>query len=94
MAMENCFSKRHEDLKIRIVDGSTLAAACVSNSIPEKESEVLMTYGGVSKLGCGMAKVLCERGVKVQLLVDSEQFGGSEQLGIKSKGKPLDKGEI
>lgn len=75
------FLKRHEDLKIRIVDGSTLAAACVLNSIPEKESEVLVTYGGVSKLGCGIAKVLCERGVKVQLLVDSEQFE-KIQLGV------------
>lgn len=68
------FVKRHENLRIRIVDGSTLAAAFILNSIPEKETtEVLLISGGASKLESGIARVLCERGVRVQLLADSEE---------------------
>eukprot|EP00253_Pinus_taeda_P019193 PITA_19193 len=68
------FVKQHENLRIRIVDGSTLAAAFILNSIPEKEtSEVLIISGGACKLESGIARVLCERGVSVQLLVDSEE---------------------
>lgn len=68
------FVNQHENLRIRIVDGSTLAAAFILNSIPEKEtSEVLLISGGACKLESGIARVLCERGVRVQLLVDSEE---------------------
>eukprot|EP01018_Ginkgo_biloba_P033045 Gb_01064 [translate_table: standard] len=37
------FLKRHEDLQIRVVDGSTLAAAVVLHSIPDSETEVLLS---------------------------------------------------
>jgi len=64
------FLKRHENLRIRIVDGTTLAAAFILNSIPEKEtSEVLLISPGASKLGASIARVLCERGVRVQVCI-------------------------
>eukprot|EP01018_Ginkgo_biloba_P026532 Gb_11787 [translate_table: standard] len=66
------FLKRHEDLKIRVVDGSTLAAAVVLNTLPEGEKEVLLS-GGESKVGYGIARTLCERGIKVQALMDSKK---------------------
>jgi len=64
------FLQRHENLRIRIVDGATLAAAFILNSIPEKEtSEVLLISPGASKVGSGIARVLCERGVRVQVCI-------------------------
>ena len=60
--------RESQNLKIRIVDGSTLAAAFVSNFIQEKEIlEVLLVSGGASKVGTGIARVLGERGVRVQV---------------------------
>jgi aldehyde decarbonylase len=52
----------------------TLAAAFILKSIMEKEMfEVLLISPGASKVGSGIERVLCECGVRVQLLVDSEE---------------------
>ena len=64
------FLKRNENLRIRIVDGSTLVAAFILKSIPVKEtSEVLLISGEESKVGSGIARLLCERGVRVQVCI-------------------------
>ncbi|GLJ55635.1 hypothetical protein SUGI_1194840 [Cryptomeria japonica] len=64
------FLKRHKNLKIRMVDGSTLAAAVVLNSIPSETREVFMC-GVTSKIGSAILSLLSERGVSIQLLTES-----------------------
>jgi hypothetical protein len=71
-----------------IVDGSTLAAAFILNSIPEKEtSEVLIISGGACNLESGIARVLCERGVRVQVCI-SVPHKSAIYLGLHSSTLP------
>lgn len=53
-------------LKIRIVDGSSLAAAVVIKSIPEGTKEVLV-QGKPSKTGYLIAQALCKKGLQVNI---------------------------
>ncbi|XP_057841275.1 very-long-chain aldehyde decarbonylase GL1-4 isoform X2 [Cryptomeria japonica] len=66
------FLKRHKNLKARMVDGSTLVAAVVLNSIPSKTGEVFMC-GGTSKVGSAILCLLSQRGVSIQLLTESRE---------------------
>ncbi|KAH9315167.1 hypothetical protein KI387_023794, partial [Taxus chinensis] len=66
------FLKRHRDLKIRIVDGSTLAAAVVLNSVPLWAREAFIC-GGESKLGCAIICLLSQRGLTIQLHTESRE---------------------
>ncbi|ERN18942.1 hypothetical protein AMTR_s00067p00190600 [Amborella trichopoda] len=58
------YFEKLKGLKIKLVDGCTLAAACVLNSIPPNTSEVLI-QGPLSKTGYAVAMALCRRGTKV-----------------------------
>lgn len=58
------YIKSYPQLKIRIVDGSSLAVATVLNSIPKETSQVLLC-GRLNKVSYAIAKALCERGTKV-----------------------------
>lgn len=55
---------KHPKLKVRIVDGSSLAAAVVLKSIPQGTKQVLL-QGSVSKVGYAITLALCQRGVQV-----------------------------
>ena len=72
------YLRRHPKLNLKIVDGSSLAAAVVLKSIPSGTKQVLIA-GNLSKIGCAIATDLCEKGTKVlesslQLLYQSFQF--------------------
>ncbi|OMO92290.1 hypothetical protein COLO4_17704 [Corchorus olitorius] len=58
------YIQRHPKLKTKIVDGSSLAAAIVVNSIPKETTQVLLT-GKLSKVGHAIALALCQKGVQV-----------------------------
>ncbi|XVF68280.1 hypothetical protein PTKIN_Ptkin10aG0192300 [Pterospermum kingtungense] len=58
------YIERHPKLKIRLVDGSSLAAAVVINGIPKETSQVLLK-GKVSKVSYAIALALCQRGIQV-----------------------------
>ena len=65
-------------MNLKIVDGSSLAAAVVLKSIPSGTKQVLIA-GNLSKIGCAIATDLCEKGTKVLessllLLYQSFQF--------------------
>ncbi|KAL5996952.1 hypothetical protein ACLOJK_007878 [Asimina triloba] len=55
---------KYPKLKVRIVDGSSLAAAIVLNSIPNGTERVLMR-GNLTKTGYAIALALCQRGVQI-----------------------------
>ncbi|RWR86246.1 protein ECERIFERUM 1-like protein [Cinnamomum micranthum f. kanehirae] len=63
---------KHPKLKVRIVDGSSLAAAVVLKSIPQGTKQVLL-QGSLSKVGYAITLALCQRGVQV-ILVRENQF--------------------
>ncbi|KAF6168832.1 hypothetical protein GIB67_042139 [Kingdonia uniflora] len=58
------YIQKHPNLKIRIVDGSTLAVAVVLNSIPQGTQEVLLR-GKPSKVVCAIIEALCHKGIQV-----------------------------
>ncbi|KAL9671868.1 hypothetical protein QQ045_009441 [Rhodiola kirilowii] len=55
---------KYPKLKIRIVDGSSLAVAVVLNNIPKGTTSVLLT-GKVSKIAHFLIRKLCSRGILV-----------------------------
>ncbi|MED6106726.1 hypothetical protein PIB30_007049 [Stylosanthes scabra] len=58
------YIKNHPNLKIKIVDGSSLVVAIVVNSIPKEATQVLLC-GKLNKVSYAIANALCERGVKI-----------------------------
>ncbi|KAK9143705.1 hypothetical protein Syun_013105 [Stephania yunnanensis] len=58
------YVRKHPKLKVRIVDGSTLAVAFVINSISKGTEQVLLK-GKVSKVGFAIAESLCRKGIQV-----------------------------
>uniref|UniRef100_A0A7N0TDU3 Uncharacterized protein n=1 Tax=Kalanchoe fedtschenkoi TaxID=63787 RepID=A0A7N0TDU3_KALFE len=58
------YIRKYPKLKIRLVDGSSLASAIVLNKIPKGTSQVLLT-GQVSKIAHHVAVSLCGKGTKV-----------------------------
>ncbi|XP_043704278.1 very-long-chain aldehyde decarbonylase GL1-5-like [Telopea speciosissima] len=58
------YLQKHPNLKIRIVDGSSLAVAVVLHCIPKGTKQVLLR-GNISKVVCAIAKNLCQRGIQI-----------------------------
>ena len=58
------YVKSYPQLKIKIVDGSSLVVAIVLNSIPKEATEVILC-GKLTKVSYAIADALCERGTKV-----------------------------
>ncbi|XP_044491444.1 very-long-chain aldehyde decarbonylase CER1-like [Mangifera indica] len=65
------YVERHRNLKIKVVDGSTLAVAVVVNSIPKETTQVILR-GNLTKVAYAVAFALCQRGIKVVTLHESE----------------------
>ncbi|XP_052724955.1 very-long-chain aldehyde decarbonylase CER1 [Vigna angularis] len=65
------YIKRFPELKIKIVDGSSLVVAIVLNSIPNEASEVLLC-GKPNKVSYAIATALCEKGTKVTTMYKDE----------------------
>lgn len=72
------YIRRHPMLKLKVVDGSSLAVAIVLNSIPKGTTQVVLR-GNLSKIAYSIALFMCQRGVKVITLYEDEY--------LKLKGK-------
>ncbi|BFI24687.1 aldehyde decarbonylase [Marchantia polymorpha subsp. ruderalis] len=66
------FTDKHTNLRVRVVHGNTLTAACILKGIPEDVTEVFIT-GATSKLGRAIALHLCRRRVRVLMLTSSQE---------------------
>ncbi|XP_033146003.1 protein CER1-like 2 isoform X2 [Brassica rapa] len=64
------YVRKHPKLKIRIVDGSSLAAQVVIHSIPVGIKEVLFR-GQITKVARAIVRSLCQNGIKIWLVGDS-----------------------
>ncbi|KAF7820626.1 very-long-chain aldehyde decarbonylase CER1-like [Senna tora] len=70
------YMEKFGELKIKIVDGSSLAAAIVLNAIPKDTNQVLLR-GSFDKVSCAIANALCERNVQkwgFGLIINSYEF--------------------
>ncbi|KAG5042956.1 hypothetical protein AAZX31_03G089300 [Glycine max] len=65
------YIKKYPELKIKIVDGSSLVVAIVLNSIPKEASQVLLC-GKPNKVSYAIVSALCERGTKVTTMYKDE----------------------
>ncbi|KAI3871242.1 hypothetical protein MKW98_015142 [Papaver atlanticum] len=68
------YIQKHPNLKIKIVDGSSLAAAVVLNSITNLKTQqqvVVVMRGRLTKVACYIALSLCQRGVQVVVKLQS-----------------------
>lgn len=58
------YIQKYPKLKIKLVDGSSLAAAIVVNTIPKATTKVLLR-GNLSKVAYAVADALCQLGFQV-----------------------------
>ncbi|KAI3906996.1 hypothetical protein MKW92_023612 [Papaver armeniacum] len=79
------YSEKHPNLKIRIVDGSSLSVALVVNHIiriiPQGTNQVVMR-GKFTKVAYTIALILCQRGTQVVAATTKNEF---EKLKLKMK---------
>ncbi|KAL5538721.1 hypothetical protein UlMin_044803 [Ulmus minor] len=66
------YVRKHPRLKIKVVDGSSLAVAVVLNSVPKGTSQVLFR-GKLTKVAYGIVNALCQKGIQVSA-VDEDQY--------------------
>ncbi|OMO89177.1 Fatty acid hydroxylase [Corchorus olitorius] len=65
------YMKKNPQLKIKVVDGSSLTAAIVLNSIPKDTTQVVLR-GRISKEACLLVQGLCQKGIQVVILEEDE----------------------
>ncbi|KAM4072410.1 hypothetical protein ACJW30_11G131700 [Castanea mollissima] len=65
------YIQRYPQLKLNLVDGSSLVVAVVLNSIPKRTTQVLLR-GKLTKVAYAIANTLCERNIKVATLYKDE----------------------
>ncbi|VAH16209.1 unnamed protein product [Triticum turgidum subsp. durum] len=58
------YLQKYPKLKLKLVDGSSLAAVVVANSIPQGTDQVVLS-GNISKVACAVAAALCKKNIKV-----------------------------
>ncbi|KAG9157914.1 hypothetical protein Leryth_000090 [Lithospermum erythrorhizon] len=65
------YIKRYPDLKVKVVDGSSLAVGVVLNSIPKGTTQVVLR-GNVTKVAYAIALALCQDGIQVAMVRENE----------------------
>ncbi|KAL8495777.1 hypothetical protein ACS0TY_019765 [Phlomoides rotata] len=65
------FLRKHPQLRVKVVDGSSLAVAVVLNSIPKGTTQVVLR-GNLSKVAYSVALALCKGGIQVFTLYEDE----------------------
>ncbi|XP_019465410.1 PREDICTED: protein ECERIFERUM 1-like [Lupinus angustifolius] len=78
------YIKNYPQLKIKIVDGSSLVVAIVLNTIPKETSEVLLC-SKLTKVSFAIANALCERGTKITTMYNDDYAYLQSRLSSESK---------
>ncbi|XP_004510147.1 very-long-chain aldehyde decarbonylase CER1 [Cicer arietinum] len=78
------YIKRYPQLKLKIVDGSSLVVAIVLNSIPKEANQVLLC-GRLDKVSYAIVNALCERGTKVTTMYTDDYENLQLRLSSESK---------
>ncbi|XP_028795624.1 very-long-chain aldehyde decarbonylase CER1-like [Neltuma alba] len=80
------YIQKFPKLRVKVVDGSSLAAAIVVNSIPKGTKQILLR-GNFDKVSFAIANTLCEANVRVTTLYQDELT--KLQLGLNTKPRAL-----
>ncbi|KAA3478224.1 protein ECERIFERUM 1-like isoform X2 [Gossypium australe] len=80
------YVKKHPQLKVKLVDGSSLAVAVLLNSIPKGTTQVLLG-GNLTKVAFAVAFSLCQKGIQVTVLREDDYEKLDKSLGTTSEGK-------
>ncbi|XP_059458020.1 very-long-chain aldehyde decarbonylase CER1-like [Corylus avellana] len=80
------YIQKNPQLRIKLVDGSSLAVAVVLNSIPKGTTQVFLR-GNLTKVAYAIADALCERGIHVAIPYKDEYEKLQLRLTTKSKNK-------
>ena len=75
---------KHPQLKMKVVDGSSLAVAVVINSIPKGTTQVVLR-GALTKVAYAIAFALCQKGIQVVTLREDEHEKLRKSFGAKSE---------
>ncbi|CAN4112483.1 unnamed protein product [Withania somnifera] len=68
------YIRKHPELKVKVVDGSSLVVAVILNSIPKGTSQlVLQGRRPLTKVAYSITLVLCQRGIQV-IMFDEEEY--------------------
>ncbi|KAE8038500.1 hypothetical protein FH972_011004 [Carpinus fangiana] len=78
------YVERHPKLKVKVVDGSSLAVAVVLNRIPKGTTEVVLR-GRLTKVAYALAFTLCQRGIQVVTLREDEHVELKKSFNSKSE---------
>ncbi|OMO62124.1 Fatty acid hydroxylase [Corchorus capsularis] len=79
------YVQKHPQLKVKLVDGSSLATAAVLNSIPKGTTQVLLR-GNLTKVAYAVAFALCQKGIQVAVLREGEYEKLKQSIGTKCEG--------
>ncbi|XVE99900.1 hypothetical protein REPUB_Repub03eG0240900 [Reevesia pubescens] len=77
---------KHPQLKVKLVDGSSLAVAVLLNSLPKGTTQVLLR-GNLTKVAYAVAFALCQKGIQVVVLREDEYEKLDKSFGTKFEGK-------
>ncbi|XP_039070585.1 very-long-chain aldehyde decarbonylase CER1-like isoform X2 [Hibiscus syriacus] len=78
------YVKKHPKLKMRLVDGSSLAVAVLLNSIPKGTTQLLFT-GKLTKVAVAVAFALCKKGIQVSVSREDEHEKLDKSFGFEGK---------
>ncbi|XP_055959576.1 very-long-chain aldehyde decarbonylase CER1-like [Mercurialis annua] len=78
------FVEKHPKLKLKLVDGSSLAAAVVINSIPKGTAQILIG-GKLTKVAKAVASALCNKGIQIVVLNEEEHRLQTELVDISKQ---------
>ncbi|KAH1055532.1 hypothetical protein J1N35_033597 [Gossypium stocksii] len=78
------YVKKHPQLKVKLVDGSSLAVAALLNSIPKGTTQVLLR-GNLTKVAFAVTFALCQKGIQVIVLREDEYEKLDKSFGTKSE---------
>ncbi|PRQ56997.1 putative aldehyde oxygenase (deformylating) [Rosa chinensis] len=84
------YVSRHPQLKIRMVDGSSLVVAVILNSVPKETTQVLLR-GKLTKVAVAIAFGLIQRGIKVAILHQAEYWKLTKSLSESESRLVLEK---
>ncbi|CAN6566672.1 unnamed protein product [Malus baccata var. baccata] len=73
------YVERHPHLKIKVVDGSSLAVAVILNSIPKRTTQVVLR-GNLTKVVYAIAYALSQKGIQVATLHQDEYIKLTKSL--------------
>ncbi|XP_004307280.1 PREDICTED: protein ECERIFERUM 1-like [Fragaria vesca subsp. vesca] len=85
------YTRRYPQLKVKLVDGSSLAAAVILNNIPKETTQVVLT-GNFTKVAYAIAFALSQRGIEVATIYKDEYLKLTKSLSATKSTVVLAKG--